>query len=142
MSLFFFLHIISNFTMLGVIWIIQLIHYPSFALVDPKLFASFHHKHTRRISYVVMPAMLMELFSGIALWVLTPQFVYKIYYGFILLCIGLIWGCTFFLSVPLHQKLERGFDETSIQKLVRTNWPRTILWSLKSVFLVYLWIEM
>ena len=48
-------------------------------------------------------------------------------FTFILVC----WILTFFVSVPLHRKIERN-DTTreTRQKLIATNWPRTILWSV------------
>lgn len=41
------------------------------------------------------------------------------------------WVCTFFLSVPIHAQLAKGaHDPALLQRLVRTNWPRTLAWTL------------
>ena len=53
-----------------------------------------------------------------------------------LVSIVILWIATGFISVPLHNKLVRGFDVLAIQKLVSTNWIRTILWSLRSISLM------
>jgi hypothetical protein len=46
----------------------------------------------------------------------------------------LAWGVTFKFSVPLHRRITTGQDPVAAaQLLVRTNWPRTILWT--AVFL-------
>ncbi len=43
----------------------------------------------------------------------------------------LIWLATFILSVPCHRQLQKsGKDLSTINRLVATNWIRTILWSL------------
>ena len=44
-------------------------------------------------------------------------------------------GLHIFLSVPCHNALSRGKDETVIRRLVITNWPRTFLWTGKALWL-------
>ena len=51
--------------------------------------------------------------------------------GAILLAISL--GSTLFLSVPLHEKMVKQPNAEIGKKLVATNWPRTISWSLRGV---------
>ncbi|MBH8570273.1 hypothetical protein KB206_15385 [Microvirga sp. STS02] len=38
----------------GLIWTVQVVHYPSFGKVSKEAWAAFHAAHTRRMSYVVM----------------------------------------------------------------------------------------
>jgi hypothetical protein len=38
--------IFSCFFMTGVIWLIQIVHYPAFALIDPNKFLEFHAMHS------------------------------------------------------------------------------------------------
>jgi hypothetical protein len=42
-------------------------------------------------------------------------------------------GSTIFLSVPLHEKLANSPSADIGAQLVRTNWPRTIAWTLRGV---------
>jgi hypothetical protein len=56
-------------------------------------------------------------------------------YSFLFLVVLFIWISTFTLSVPCHKKLSLGKDSKTIDQLVKTNWIRTILWSLKSLIL-------
>ena len=49
----------------------------------------------------------------------------------------LIWISTAILSVPLHNKLYGKRDLEVVHKLIKTNWPRTIMWSAKSVLIAY-----
>lgn len=51
--------------------------------------------------------------------------------GFI--AVALIWLVTFFIQVPLHNKLSEARDKEAISRLVSSNWIRTSLWSLKSI---------
>ena len=44
----------------------------------------------------------------------------------------LIFLSTLFLQVPMHQKLEYGYNNQSINYLINTNWIRTFLWVIKS----------
>jgi hypothetical protein len=77
--------------------------------------------------------MLIEGVSTLVLLVDRPEQVTLVlpWLGAFLLTISL--GSTIFLSVPLHQKM---VDQPSADigvKLVATNWPRTISWSLRGV---------
>lgn len=53
----------------------------------------------------------------------------------LILVIG-IFASTFFIQVPLHQKLSVGKDSHLIYRLVRTNWMRTIAWTLKAILMI------
>lgn len=50
----------------------------------------------------------------------------------------LIWAATGLFSVPAHSILEDHKDEDAINKLVSTNWIRTVLWTIKSGISLYL----
>jgi len=54
------------------------------------------------------------------------------------LCLMLIlvnWAVTFFVAVPLHNKIESEPETLIIrEKLVKVNWIRTVAWSL--VFII------
>ena len=119
-------HIVCCFLMTGVIWVIQLVHYPSFKYVDEKKFADFAKFHASRISWIVLPLMLVEFMSAFYLLDLHSWAIYN------LSGVVMIWLSTFFLSVPCHNKLQKGKDNSQINRLVFTNWPRTILWSMRS----------
>ena len=125
---FEFIQIASSFAMLGVIWIVQLLVYPAFRQVSPTEFPIRHREHVWRISWIVIPLMLLELSSTLYLTIQTPspdQYL-------LMTCTGLAWASTFFIQVPLHERLKKGFHGTRIQRLVRTNWIRTLAWSTKA----------
>lgn len=129
----FFLHFTSTVFMTGVIWLVQLVHYPSFQYIKSDEFPKFCQFHQNSITWVVGPMMVFELISGLYL-VFSPLASAKLYLGLGL--IALVWLSTFFLSVPLHTKLLLGPDPEVIRNLVLTNWPRTLLWTLRSIILL------
>lgn len=119
--------------MTGLIWIVQLVHYPSFAFVEPKRFKRFELFHATRISLIVMPLMALELFSACFLLFSEPSMPDPLIVSNAAL--ALIWLSTLCLSIPAHYKLSKGWNEKTISWLVKTNWPRTILWSARLIIL-------
>lgn len=130
------LNIFSSFFMCGVIWLVQLVHYPFFMRADRSQFTEHIRFHGFRIAFIVLPVMTAELISSIFLTIYAPDF--EILHLIGLIVVLLIWASTFLLQVPQHAKLVVKFDEKVILKLVRTNWIRTILWSVKSGLALYL----
>ena len=133
MDLLFFLNVISAFLLTGVIWTIQIVHYPSFHYIDKLSFTNFHHFHERRISIIVMPLMILELISSVALYfndMSNHTFLLN------LIIVGLIWCSTFFIQVPIHNILSQKKDNMMIEKLVNTNWIRTFLWSMRMLLII------
>jgi hypothetical protein len=47
--------------------------------------------------------------------------------------LAVIWASRFFVQVPLHAKLECGFDPAVIDRLVATNWVRTAAWTMRAL---------
>jgi len=116
-----------DFGLFILIWLVQLIIYPSFAFCAPEHFSRWHYRYTGLISLFVAPLMFSE--SGIYLW---QAVVWRRWHD--VLGVGLvlvIWAATLLLSVPCHDRLQQsGFDLAVIRRLVRTNWVRTCSWSL------------
>ncbi|MEM8525700.1 MAG: hypothetical protein AAGG68_13745 [Bacteroidota bacterium] len=136
----FLAHLFATIFMTGLIWLVQIVHYPLMDGVGIDLFTTYEARHTQTISYIVLPMMLIELGTA-ALLVLNPSiFATKwLWVGLILLL--LIWASTFFLQVPLHQQLSSNFDVDAHRKLVNSNWIRTVLWTLRSGILLWVLYE-
>jgi hypothetical protein len=110
----------------GLIWFVQVVHYPLFALVDAESFKKHHHQHTKLTTFVVLPLMSAEAIIVIVL------LSYSSFDSMHLLSAGMlaaIWLSTFLIQVPLHQKLSICFDSKIHKRLVLSNWLRTALWS-------------
>jgi len=133
------LHIAVTAYMTGVLWFVQLIQYPWFHEVPSHRFSDYHRRYTQRMGFLVGPAMLVELTSGMALLVLdlTPARGLLVV-SLILLAIG--WLSTFLLQVPCHQKLSKGYDAGVHHRLVVTNWIRTVAWSARLVLVIIIMV--
>jgi uncharacterized membrane protein len=123
------LHVFSCWFMTGCIWLVQILIYPSLGFVGESEFQAYHQSHMKRITWVVAPMMALELISGVWLLAATPNASYF----FNLASIFLLWGLTGFLNVPTHRDLK--FDNNDSKRLlVLCNWPRTVIWTLRSGF--------
>ena len=118
----------------GLIWLVQLVHYPSFTYISDSEFTRFEKFHSFWISWIVIPLMTAELASALFL---TMLFGFVSFWGLNLLGVILIWISTAIFSAPCHIQLDKSKDIKIIQKLVFTNWPRTILWTLRSGLLLF-----
>lgn len=118
--------------MLGVILIVQGVHYPLFDHVGTETYAAYQAAHMRRITWIVLPAMSVELLTTVWLVWDPPALVptWQVWTGLTL--VGVIWLSTALLQVPLHETLTRGFDAQTHRLLVRTNWIRTLAWTLRA----------
>ena len=123
------LHLIATSVMVGVIWVIQLVHYPSFHFVELKQYTTFQRFHMARISYVVIPAMLTELFTLILIVFSMDQIDTLVLASAILLIF--IWLMTAVFFSGVHQKLTLGYEQPVVDKLVKLNWGRTLLWTTR-----------
>ncbi len=139
-SLLLILNLLFSAMLTGLIWMVQLVHYPGFLYVGEEEGLRYQQQHTRRISWLVVPLMLLEL--ALAVWLLASPMTffgmkYLNYAAFGLLAV--VWLATFLGAVPLHQKLSKeGYSPATVRKLVKINWWRTVAWSLRSLVLVVL----
>ena len=123
----------STLAMVGVIWFVQVVHYPLFSKVGNSTFSSYETSHQRRTTLVVAPLMLAEVASAAAIVWLRPTGMSAL---LALVGVGLlllVWSSTYFLQVPAHEKLSHAFEKQTHQQLVRSNWIRTIGWSLRGL---------
>ena len=124
-------HAAATLFMTGVIWFVQVVHYPMFASVSADAFAAYAQRHSSLTTWVVGPAMLVELGAAIALVANASVPRWMSWTGLALL--AAVWLSTFLLQVPRHEELARGFDPAAHASLVATNWIRTIGWSLRAL---------
>lgn len=125
------LHTISTIAMFGLIWFVQLVHYPLFHRVGPDRFALYESDHQRRASWVVVPLMCVEAVTSIAL-----VFLLEAGWPWLMATLGIAlvaanWLSTIFVQVPCHRRLAAAYDAEVAQRLVATNWLRTIVWTCR-----------
>lgn len=128
----------STLFMTGVIWFVQVIHYPLFARTGTTDFPAYERAHTSLTTWVVAPPMLIELISALLLFWYRPAGMSNLSCGFGLALLSVIWLSTIFLQIPCHEQLSNSFDPVIHQRLVATNWIRTAAWSLRSLLVLYM----
>lgn len=125
MTALLLVHAGATVAMAGLVWFVQLVHYPLFAHVGRDGFARYEAQHTRRTTWLVAPLMLAEAATALVLLAVDPSVLTAV--GAVLL--GVVWLSTALVQVPLHRRLERGFDADAHRRLVRSNAVRTAAWT-------------
>jgi hypothetical protein len=133
MNFILLIHLFACFAMTGIIWLVQLIIYPFFKLVGKNEFHSFHQFHMKQMTIIVAPLMLLELLTAIILLFNHREPIYF----FNLISVASLSILTFFKNVPLHHKLIYDLPKSK-NDLILWNWPRTLIWTLRSFVLFYL----
>jgi predicted outer membrane lipoprotein len=124
-------NLLSTWTMVGVIWFVQVVHYPLLAVVPVESAASVAVEHQRRTGWVVGAPMALEGVTTLALLVLVPEGVVWFVPWLAGIPLAVALGATIFLSVPRHERMAREPDAQVGKELVSTNWVRTIAWTLR-----------
>ena len=122
--------------MTGVIWFVEVVHYPLMGRVGNEAFPAYHVDHTRLTGRVVLIPMVVELLTSAWLLWDRPQGVSLASAGLGLLAAVATWGITFFCSVPAHNQLSLGFDPAWHRWLVATNLLRAVAWTSHSMILL------
>lgn len=133
-------HLALTAALAGLIWLVQLVHYPGFALVGPERFAAYEAFHTRSITPLVSLLMGAELLTAAAVLAAAPTLADRWWAGLGAALVAVVWLHTALVAVPLHGQLAGGFDAELAQRLVRTNWVRTLAWTARAgVAALLLW---
>jgi len=123
----------ATWAMVGLIWFVQVVHYPLFEGVGESGFCQYEERHRVRTTWVVAPPMLAEaITAALLVWFRQPGVdAWMAWVGLALVAIA--WLSTAVLQVPQHEALRRGFLASSHRKLVVTNWLRTFAWTARGV---------
>jgi len=134
-------NITSTLFLVGLIWMVQIVHYPLFDDVGEENYVSYQQRHQSNITYIVGPVMLIELIAAFMLLWYPVEGVSKslVYCGIGLVLV--IWLSTAFVQVPCHEKLVKGFDPAAYKWLVNSNWIRTIAWSVRGGLVTWMLIR-
>ena len=120
--------------MVGVSLITHFVTYPSFKLIKSSLFSEFHKSYTNKMLFIVAPVMILELISSLFL-VIFDVSDNNTEIG-LLISLMLIWFLTFFIIVPIHNKLTVNYNKDLNQKLIKYNGLRTIFWIIKLILFI------
>ncbi len=134
----FLLNISSTWFMVGLIWLIQIVHYPLFKVVGINEFQTYHNGHSAMITPLVGTVMIIELVSSILMVVFPPKNVSLTIPIIGLILVFIIWASTAFLQIPHHNALSKAYELEAHNLLVQTNWIRTLAWSMRGLLLLYM----
>ncbi len=126
----------STWFMTGIIWFVQIVHYPLFAEVGSDKFLHYVQMHRSLTSLVVALPMVIQIVSALYVAIRSARedtILLWINFGLVFL----IWICTAAFSIPSHERLcTSGFSAVTHSWLVNTNWLRTIAWSITSLIML------
>jgi hypothetical protein len=110
--------------LLILIWLVQLIIYPTFHSIAQQCFSTWHRAYVLRISMLAAPLILGQATVEAAQVMAGATAPLRI-----ALLAG-AWATTGLFSIPCHAALIRlGQDHPTIDRLITTNWFRTLCWT-------------
>jgi len=134
---------LATWAMVGVIWVVQLAIYPQFRRISRTDWLPYHAAHVRAMGPIAGPLMIAELLT--ASWWLWQHTQLPAVDAWAAVTLFILTLATFVLTfagaMPLHRRLQTGYKEALITRLLRVNWLRTITWSSKGALLLWLWIR-
>ena len=123
-----------DFSLVVLIWLVQLIIYPSFQYMSTDQLAVWHPKYSNLITLIVGPLMLAQV--GLIGWELLNRFSWLAVASAGL--VGLMWASTAFQAIPIHNAIAAGdASPETLSRLVSANWVRTVGWTV--IFSLGLW---
>ena len=118
------LSLLVDTVFLYLIWVIQLVIYPSFKYISDHNFLKWHKKYCSIIGFFVIPLMLFQLIESV---ILVIDFRCVLNFAFVIIT----WALTFTVFFNIHKKLSKeGNKKDIIKTLLSLNWLRVFLWSL------------
>lgn len=131
------LHFAAALYMTGVIWVVQILHYPMMGRLGAA-FEDCQSFHLSKTGWIVGPPMLVEGITGVLLLWRFPRHP-LLWTAFALLVA--IWWSTAYVQVPRHNRLKCGWDAETHTALVRTNWVRTWAWTGRAALLAAFFVR-
>ncbi len=128
-------NVVASWYMVGLIWMVQIVHYNLMDRVGPEHFVRYETDHGRLITPIVAIPMLIEIATAAGLIMLSPPGFPRWAAWTGLAMVLAIWLSTAFLQVPYHSQLLKGFSNVAYQGLVGTNWIRTVLWTVRGLMM-------
>ncbi len=118
--------LLVDFGLVVLIWMIQLVVYPSFRFFQKEDLMRWHGKYTSALAVIVIPLMFLQL--GLSIYDLIG--VFSVFNTLSFAIIIALWFSTFLQFVPMHGAISDGIaNEKLLYSLVKKNWLRTFLWS-------------
>ena len=134
-------HFAATWFMVGLIWTIQVVHYPLFPLVGEDAFPRYETEHTKRMGWLLALPAPIEVVTAAALVFASPPGVDVTLVVAAGAVLAALWLTTALVQVPLHRKLSEDPSPDEMRRLVATNWIRTAGWTLRGVLVVLMVLQ-
>lgn len=121
--------------MVGVIWMVQVVHYPMSAEYSAVAPVRAVVDHQRRITPVVGPFVAAESVTALILLVDRPPTMGTLAAWTAAALLGVALLSTIAIQVPVHGRLAEGHDDELARRLITTNWLRTAAWTARGLIL-------
>ena len=126
---------VAAWGMVGLIWMVQIVHYPMLVHYSAAVPGTAARDHAHRISFVVGPLMAVEGVTALILLGWRPDGMGWLAAWGAAALLGIALLSTVLVQVPLHKRLGQGHDPDAAERLLRTNWVRTVAWTARGVVL-------
>lgn len=128
---------VATWGMAGVIWLVQIVHYPLLGRLSQFEPITAVVEHQRRIVAIVGPLMFAE--GVTALWLLwrRPATMSAVSAWVAAGLLGVALLSTIAIQVPHHRELALGHNGEVVHSLIAGNWIRTIAWTARGVLLAF-----
>lgn len=127
--------------MVGLIWVMQALHYPLFAFVGPSRYEQYQATHMSSISrLLVIPWGVEAITTGILVVGASAGTSRGLAIAGAVL-FGLVTLVTAIGAAPLHGQMLAGFDPAIHRRLLRLNWVRTLGWTARGAIALALIAE-
>ncbi len=119
--------------MTGLVWFVQIVHYPLLASVPTEVSADISARHQRLTGRVVGPVMVAEFATALYLIISPPEGLGPWWPSAAFAFLAIALATTVLCSVPLHARMANGPDLVASNRLIKSNWIRTIAWSSRTI---------
>lgn len=109
--------LLLDFGLCILIWMVQLIVYPSFLFFSFNNLFTWHKTYTKAIALIVIPLMLGQL--GIVIY--QVFLVQNIYTLVSIVFVVFLWGITLLKFAPMHQQISKGNTQIQLLKNISPN---------------------
>lgn len=131
----------ASWVMVGVIWFVQIVHYPLLAQLRDAV-SRTSAEHRWRTTVVVAAPMAVQGLATLVLLMAPPDQVWPLWPWAAAVLLAVALGVTAAVSVPLHVRMTDIGDLSAGRRLVITNWWRTAAWSGHGVVMTVMFAQL
>jgi hypothetical protein len=122
-------HLAAVWFCVGLVWVVQVLVYPGFRGIDRSAWREQHDRHTRLMAWTIVAPWAVQGATCAVLLFWRPDGVPFWLAALAGVCGAATVAVTVGISVPCHRRLSAGYDDAVLDRLVRTNWYRTVAWT-------------